>query len=58
MAYGSMAAFDVLLLVVRFLTSFEYGTVLSEVIANFLLDVFSIGITLYLNLKASRQYSL
>ena len=56
-AYIGMAIYNIILFVARFFNSHTttFLIVLSAVIANFLLDVFTIGITLYLNLQATRM---
>ena len=56
-AYIGMVIYNIILFVARFFHSHAttFIIVLSVVIANFLLDVFTIGVTLYLNLQATRM---
>ena len=55
-AYFGMSAFNLLALILTSHDTKDYPFIMcvSEILANFLLDCFTIGVTLYLNLQASK----
>ena len=54
-AYALMSLFNGILFVVQIFTNVPFWTVAAEMIANFLFDICTIGVTLYLNLSATRD---
>ena len=59
-AYIGMTGFNFIsmILSIKLDRQMSFSQAITEVMANFLLDMFTIGVTLYLNIKASSQHKL
>ena len=58
-AYVGMCSFNMFALIGTLSTiKSPFVMSITEILANFLLDLFTIGVTLYLNLQASSQHKL
>ena len=55
-SYASMALFNLALCIAKAVQPFAFATSLIQMVCDLLLDIFTIGITLWLNWKASKAY--